>query len=317
MEPKKIAHLLYVPFTGLGLYGGHRGKRWLRNRIKIFKQFVIPSLMAQSKQEFILWVSWRHEDMHDPLVRELDRWLSLNFDSVDGKQRKHFFTYTGVCFWDDKYPDDVARDRLVSAIHGALGAILNNIGEADEVLMTIQPSDDVYGRYMVENVQMYLALHPDVQVYGYQKGYVMDYVNRRIAEWNPKTTPPFYTIRFPREIFADPNKHLRYTGPYKSHEYVKDYLKAFYDPEVRGFVVGTHGENISTIFNHPYTGHEFLGDNIERILDMFALAGVPKLSIRTSLRRALMKRLPAGWQRKLRYWVGQRFYAKIYDWIRS
>ena len=182
--------------------------------------------------------------------------------------------------------------------------------------MTIQPSDDVYHSGMVEEVQSFFREEKDVHVFGYRKGYVMDYVNRRLAEWNPKTTPPFYTIRFPRETFMDPLKHVDYTGPYKSHEYVKDFLRSEY-VEHRGFLVGTHGENISTIFNHPYAGHEFLGDNVDRTLSAFGLQGVPNLKIRTSLRKAFMRSLPHGWQRKLRYWLGERFYAHVYNWFRS
>ena len=100
----KITHFLYCPFTGLGLYGGHRGNRWLRNRIKIFKQFVVPSLLAQTNQNFVIWISWRFEDRGDPLVRELYEWLSLRFMMPDMKSRV-VFTYAGVCFWDDKYSD--------------------------------------------------------------------------------------------------------------------------------------------------------------------------------------------------------------------
>ena len=107
MEPKKITHFLYVPFSGLGLYGGYRGKRWLQNRIQVFKQFVVPSLLAQTSKNFSLWISWRHEDRYNPLVRELKEWLVLHLNYFPV-----IFTYSGVCFWDDKYPDDIARTRL-------------------------------------------------------------------------------------------------------------------------------------------------------------------------------------------------------------
>ena len=59
-------HLIYCPFTGLGLYGGFRGNRWLQNRIQIFKQFVIPSLKAQTNKDFTLWISWRPEEKNNP-----------------------------------------------------------------------------------------------------------------------------------------------------------------------------------------------------------------------------------------------------------
>ena len=298
-----------MPFTGLGLYGGHRGNRWLRNRIKIFKQFVVPSLLAQTNQNFVIWISWRHEDRGDSRIQELHQYLLNRFPRV-------VFTYAGVCFWDDKFSDEDAYTRLVESVHGSMGELINEIGESKEVLMTIQPSDDCYDCRMVEETQEFFRERPSVHVYGYARGYVMDYINQRLAEWNPNTTPPFYTIRFPRETFVDPLKHLQYTGPYKSHEYVKDYLPAVYR-EVRGFLVGTHGENISTIFNHPFTGHEYLGDNIGRILRDFGLGSVAPLKVNMGFRRAIMRRLPYGWQRKLRYWFGERMFARFYNWIRS
>lgn len=303
---------MYVPFTGLGLYNGHRGARWLRSRIQIFKQFVVPSLQAQTSQEFIIWVSWRHEDRHDWVIQDLERHLK----SIFGEHRV-VFTYGGVCFWDDKYPDAEAHERLISAVHDSMGELLNVMGEADTVLMTIQPSDDCYHSDVVEEVQRFFASDVKTQVFGYRQGYVMDYVNRRIAEWNPKTTPPFYTIRFPRETFADPLKHLKHTGPYKSHEYVKDFLPATYTPK-RGFIVGTHGANISTVFDHPYAGHEFLGDNVEGILERFGLRGVFPLKVSWSLRSWAFHKLPYRAKRKLRYWSERSVvFSWLYNWIRN
>lgn len=304
----KTTHILYTPFTGLGLYGGHRGNRWLKNRIKIFKQFVVPSLESQTDKDFILWISWRYEDKGDKNIIELENYLK-------SKGFKVVFTYSGVCFWDDKYDDETARKRLIESIHGSMGEIINAIGECKNVLMTIQPSDDCYRSTAVEEIKKQLS-DKKLQVFGYKKGYVMDYVNRRLCEWNPKTTPPFYTIKFPRDVFIDPLKHIEYTGPYKSHEYVKDYLKAIYI-EDRGFLVGTHGENISTIFKHPYAGHEFLGSNIDNILVDFGLKDVSSLKIKISLRKLFMRKLPHWWHKKIRYWFGERFYQHIYNWLRS
>ncbi len=298
-----------VPFTGLGLYNGFRGNRWLRNRIKIFKQFVVPSLLNQINRDFVLWVCWRYEEKSNPQVIELQAYLdSLGFKTV--------FTYAGIPFWDDKYPDEEANTRLIDTIHGSMSSLLNVMGEADTILMTIQPSDDCYITDMVQETQDFFKANDEVKVYGYQKGYVMDYTTKKLAEWNPKTTPPFYTISFPREIFADPLRHVKYTGPYKSHEYVKDFLPALYR-EKRGMVVGTHGENISTIFNHPYAGQQFENGERDAILHNFGLDTIPPLKLKISIRKVLMRHLPHSWQRKLRYWFGEKFYARFYKFIRN
>lgn len=300
----KTAHLLYCPMTGLGLYGGHRGRRWLKNRIKIFKQFVWPSLLAQSNQDFVLWMSARHEDRQDPVMNEFFGWLATNAPF------KTVFSFSGVCFWDDKYPDEEAHNRVIGALHGAVPEILNVIGDADYILMTIQPSDDCYYRDMVAQVQNTFAQDNALQAVTYRKGYVADYKTLKVAEWNPKTNPPFYTIRFAREVFIDPRKHLEYAG-IKSHEYVEAMnLHRF---EERGFLVGTHGENISTIFNHPFRG----ADVPKEILLDFGLANVEPLKMPFSFRKWFMRQLPYGWRRKIRYYLGERFAAKIYDFLRS
>lgn len=304
----KVTHFLYVPFTGLGLYNGHRGKRWLRNRIQIFKQFVVPSLLEQTNQNFIIWVSWRYEDKRDADILNLKSYLIERF----GLNRV-VFTYAGVCFWDDKYPDNVAYERLISAVHGSMGDLQNIMGEADTVLMTIQPSDDVYHLDSVDLIQKVFEVQNDVQVFGFSKGYVMDYTTLKLAEWNPATTPPFYTIKFPRKVFADPLQHLKYTGPYKSHEYVKDYLKAIYSDH-RYFVVGTHGENISTVFDHPYAGAE---EPIGRLVD-FGLGTVKPLALPYSLRKRIFNKFPYQVKRKLRYWAEKNLLASaIYKFMRS
>lgn len=309
MEQKDLVHFMYMPLTGLGLYGGYRGDRWLKNRIHIFKQFVLPSLLNQTNKHFVLWVSLRYEERSSFIIQEFKEFL-------EGTGLKVVFTYDGVCFWDDKYPDEVARERLITAIHASIPELINVMGDAKHVLMTIQPSDDCYYDQAVQEIQSTFWKVPDLQVFGYQYGFVMDYATKEIRTWNPTTTPPFYTIKFPREIFIDPLKHVNYTGPYKSHEYVKDYLKAFYKP-YRGFLVGTHGENISTVFNHPFARPL---DNLASptfVMRIFGIEKVEPLKLKISWRKSLMRRLPHGWQKKIRYIFGERGYAKFYAWIRS
>lgn len=304
---KKVAHVLYVPLLGLGLYGGHRGSRWLRNRIHIFNQFVLPSLLNQTNKDFILWVSVRWEDRHDSIIKKFK--TDLEFFAINNF--KVVFTYSGICFWDDKYPDEEARIRLVEAVHGAIPEIANVIGEAEFILMTIQPSDDCYYSVMVEEMQRLFEANPKIQAATYKRGYVMDYANFNLAEWNPTTNPPFYTIKFPREIFMNPTKHVEYAG-IKSHEYLPEKLITAHT-DTRAFLVGTHGENISTIFNHP-----FKGDSVSlSVLREFGLEGVERLKLPVSLRKRFMRALPHGWQRKLRYWLGERTYARFYAFIRS
>lgn len=244
---KNITHFMYVPFTGLGLHGGFRGDTWLLSRIKVFKEYVIPSLMAQSNQNFIIWISFRPEEEENPIVTE----LAESMTALRGI--RFIMTFHGVCFWDDKYSDEEASRRLYGSLEGSLKELQEAVGESDSVLMTIQPSDDMYLSDMVDMTQRFFKqIHPH-NAYTYVQGYIMDYGSREIAEYNPTTHPPFYTLKFSRDVFLDPHLHMLHTGPYHSHEYVGDYVTMATNFD-RGFIVGTHGENISTTYNHPYRG---------------------------------------------------------------
>lgn len=307
---------MYCPFTGLGLYNGFRGNRWLRNRIKIFKQFVIPSLQAQTCQDFILWMSWRREERNNPIVKEFVEYLKST--SI-----KNFHTFNGLCFYDDKHPDEEAKERLVNSIHTSMGEVLNNIGECDYILMTIQPSDDLYHKNAVAEIQRILST-TKLQAIGFTKGFMCNYLTKETAEYNPTTNPPFYTIKFPREVFENPQLHCQYTslkmdvGKYKigtpcpSHEYVGNCLK-YGKMEVRGFLVGCHGYNVSTVFNHPFKGKTVN----QEVLKDFGIYDTPLLKIRFSLRKRLLRMLPFHIQKKIRYWIGERFFNYLYNFLRN
>lgn len=307
--------LVMVPFTGLGMYGGFRGNRWLRNRIKIFEHFVIPSLLNQTDRDFTLWVAWRPEERSNQYVRALlTRLQSIpNFKVV--------FTYSGVPLFDDKYPDEEARDRLFFTIKG-FPELMDAVPDCEEIYMLIQPSDDVYHKDTIHSVKQTFE-RTDAQATVFTSGYICNYQTLEVAEYNPTTLPPFAAIRFKRETFFDPGKHINYLAlkkdsgkykkgiPYPSHEYLADCLRVGLFP-VRGFLVGTHGENISTYFNHP-----FKGAKVEHVLDDFGIADVKPLVLPMSYRKWVLRQLPHQWQRKLRYWVGELVFNRFYNFLRN
>jgi len=314
MEQKKIAHLIQVPFTGLGLYNGFRGNRWLRNRIQIFKQFVIPSLKTQTDQDFILWIAWRREERFNKQVQEFKKYLENKFQKV-------VFTFSGCPIYDDKYSDLQAYKRLVEALHGSMGELINIMGEADIVLLTLQPSDDLYSKDVFKGIKA-IFKETDYEAFGFEKGYIMNYKTLEVSDYNPTTNPPFYTIKFDKKIFIEPLKHIQYIslkkdiGKYKagtpipSHEYVKDCLK-YGTIRDRSFIVGCHGENISTFYDHPFKGEQHLGTR--EILNNFGLENAEALKLKFSLRKWILRKLPHKARRKLRYWWGE----KIYNFLRA
>jgi hypothetical protein len=298
-----FTHFLYCPFTGLGLYNGFRGNQWLKNRILIFKQFVVPSLLAQINKNFVLWVSWRPQERINSQVHELKLYL-------DAIGIKNIFTYGGICFWDDKYKDEVARERLIMSLHNSINDLILDL-QGDWILMTIQPSDDIYRKEMVDEIQKTFIVNQDAQAIGYSKGYIINYQTKEVAEYNPLTNPPFFTIKFPKPVFIDPLKHLEYTGPYKSHEYIGNHLK-YYITDERGFMVGCHSDNISTFFNHPFKGKIIESQEEDKVLDSFGILDASVLKVKVNIRKKILNKLSYKIRRKLRYWFGELFYNKLH-----
>lgn len=306
----KTKTLGYVPFTGLGLYGGFRGNRWLRNRIKIFKQFVIPALENQADKDFVLWVGWRPEERDNSHVIELATWLESNTDL------EYVFTFGGLCFWDDKYEDGVAMNRLSTALHKTLPSLIDATEGCEFIDMVLVPSDDLYHKNAFASFKHAFNSDKAIGAVTFEHGYICNYHTKEVLEYNPNTNPPFFAIRFPREIFFDPAKHVAYTGPYKSHEYIGNALKLA-KLDGRGFMVGTHGENISTHFNHPFGGRRIDGQEYIQLLKDFGIHETPKLSIPWSFRKWFMRQLPHNWRRKVRYIFGEKLYEPFYKWMRN
>jgi hypothetical protein len=303
----EVTHLLYTPFTGLGLYNGFRGNRWLKNRIKVFKRYVVPSLQNQTDQDFVHWVSWRPEEKNNPHVRELEEYMKT-------VGYPYIFTYSGLCFYDDKYPEAEAMSRLALNLHRTSWELVDIL--KDTVLMTIQPSDDLYNKDTVKTMKNVL-LNTDFQAAGYTKGYVANYLTMEVKEYNPETNPPFFTIKFNKDAFINPQGHMKHTGPYVSHEYVPQHLKYLSIPE-RGFLVGTHMDNVSTVFDHPYAGETVPN----ALLEQFGISGTEPIKREFSLRRVLFHRLPYRVKRKLRYWAEKNWilrppFAFLYNFLRA
>lgn len=282
----KITHFLYCPFTGLGLRNGYRGDQWLKNRIKVFNSFTLPSILNQTNRNFVLWVSWRPQERSNPIVQDFYQGLQGIRDLVT------VFTYGGLCFWDDKYGDDIASGLLKDHLRATLPELEPYCSDAEYVYMTIQPSDDMYLSDSVDQIQK--SLYRWKGAVGWEKGYIMSTATKEIAEYNPNTLPPFATIMFPKDQFLNPAYHYAYTGPYKSHEYVKGTM-TFTPLSGRGFVVGTHGENISTTFTHRFKGRTLGQDEAESVMiktgTLFSKPVIINRPVRL-LARHVLNRLP-------------------------
>lgn len=231
--------IFMVPFTGLGLHDGYRGDKWLERRIKIFKEYTLQALLNQKSLNYVLWMCFRPQEKANPQVKELEKHLNKL------RGLTPVFTYYGIPFWDDKLSDNEAERKLKFCLRNSLPELKSHVQDFEWIYLMIQPSDDMYLSHVVGDLR---NEEPQVGTYGYKQGYIMNYHTKEIAEYNPDTNPPFYAICFDKETFLDPDKHFDYVGRCKSHEFIGDFIPIKYFGS-RGFVVGTHGENISTTWD--------------------------------------------------------------------
>ncbi len=217
----KYKHFALVPFTGLGLHNGYRGDAWLKNRIEIFKCFTLQSILNQTDKDFVVWVCWRAEEKENLIVQDFITYLS----SWYGYSFVH--TFHGIPFWDDKYDDKTAGKRLMDTLKGSLPELKDIVGDSERVLLTIQPSDDMYISTAMAQVKEALKGEKTNRSAGWKEGYIMNYRTKEIAKYSTEgwktdhistykteTIPPFFTILFSREEFLDPEKHYKHISKY-------------------------------------------------------------------------------------------------------
>jgi len=253
---KNTIHLIMVPFTGLGEFGGYRGDSWFQHRIILFKQFTLNGLLHQTDKNFTLWCAFREEERVNPICQELYTHLKkvCSFPVV--------FTYGGIPFWDDKFKEDNLLERLKII----LPQLKETIGDKKWVYETSQPSDDTFH---IDTVKEINKQEPALKrSFLHRNGYVYDVNNKRLAEWRPATNPPFYTIVYPSDIFLDADKRFEYCKAYRSHESAET---AFESVKLADgmYCVGVHKGNISTSWWHPFRCKEI--KEAKKILKGFAI----------------------------------------------
>jgi hypothetical protein len=214
------------------------------------------------------------------------------------------FTYGGLCFEDDKYDRPESLNRLRTNLTRTLPYLQTVVSQEDTILMTIQPSDDMYMSYAIHDIQEKAKDFKNKPMsIGYREGYIMNYLTLELAEYarhdwradetssyTTNTIPPFFTVVFPRSIFLDPEAHMKWTGPYRSHEYIGDHTLYNTLPGA-GFVVGTHGENVSTTWNHRYKGRILEGDEKEKVLIQSGLYKVEPLKLQVDKKRQVENKI--------------------------
>lgn len=290
-----FAHLVYVPFTGVGVGNASRQPNWYAERIEIFKNFTLKSLQNQTNQNFILWLSFRPEEETNPLTAELA-------DYLKAQDVNYVLTFDGLMYWDDKFTSGVynrlkncarivrscwrnrawsnlwsstkelwegKNETLPTRLHASLSLLSRYFSQTNWIYLTRLDSDDMLEQSVIEQIQIHPQFPGAIVM---EKGYIYNKDTQELAEYSPKTNPPFHTILFPSPIFFTPYEHMKYMAGFKSHE---DIPKVFEISSLGNgnYCVLTHNpkNHISTTFDHPYRGQTITEPMRHLLLKSFGL----------------------------------------------
>lgn len=280
MTKETFLHIIYIPFVGVGLGSAQRrNPNWLADRIQIFKDYTLKSLLNQEERNFILWASFTQSEKYDKKVGELANYLKAN-------KVAYIFTFDGLMYWDDKFNTDpisrlknfarIVRDcwrngnmrdfwpslrevfnnrnkTLVERLGNSLRPFKDNFATGvNWFYVTRIDSDDMFHKSVVKEIQKLPAFEG---AYVMKKGYIHNRHSGLIAEYLPKTNPPFHTIIFRAETFLNPAEHFAYFKDFRSHEDITRVFRSYLLPDFR-YCVLTHNplNHISTGWNHPFRG---------------------------------------------------------------
>jgi hypothetical protein len=238
-----MTQFIYIPFTGLGFYNGFRGETWYQNRIQIFKDYTLKSLINQSNKDFIAWLSFRPEEKYNILTNKIK-------DALEKSGLNYVMTFNGVMFHDDR---GVEHNIDLKERIGDSMDTLKPFVKGDWVYETLLGSDDMFAKDVVKEIQQQEPAKNKVLYF--QKGYIYNTSTNELCEWNRPDAAAKYTIIYPSDIFLDEDKHYNYIKGLTSHERVFEIFKGEKLTD-RQYCATVNGYNISTIWNHPYRGKE-------------------------------------------------------------
>lgn len=280
------AHLIYIPFSGVGVGGGFKSQRWFEHRAEIFKNYTLKSLANQSNKNFMLWCSFRPEEEFNPVTNEIAQ-------AIEQTGLRYVFTFNGLMYWDDKFTHQNLKTKfrnflkmlwdgyhekdmkplsqiwkyaweeknktLLERLACSIEVLREEMGHGsyEWVYMTRIDSDDMFHKDAVDLIQSAEPAYRKALTMG--NGYMYNTITGQLGEWLPPTNPPFHTIVFPGNVFFSPIMHMAYYGDFRSHE---DIPRVF-DAEMldmNKYCVTAHGkDHISTAWDVPLPKRVYQG----------------------------------------------------------
>ena len=239
-----VKHVFQIPFTGKTPKGDSMTQEWFDKRASIFEKYTLPSLKKQGTG-FYVWVTFRPEDATNPTTEKV---LGLL------KGMKVIATFNGTMFTEDRavWHNTDLGERLEKS----LPSVELFLGRTDFIYETNLDSDDTihkdFSKYILSEPPRFKG------AFFCKNGYAYN-TSDRLAEWNNPVSNQNYTIMFPALIYFDAEARLKYLDGFKSHEEIPEKFDAQEMPD-NSYCTVIHGDNISTIWTHPFRGQEIYSE---------------------------------------------------------
>ena len=234
-----IKSILICPFTGKRTESGWKGQEWYDHRADIFIRYTLSSLKQQTDKNFFLWLFFRPEEKTNPTTKKI-------LEALDNSHIDYRATFHGINFTDDKVPQ---RNKDLPE---RLDKMLREIPKYECVIYeTMLDSDDTLHKDFVKNIKEIPAEYKGAIIL--KEGYIYS-TKDRLARWVNPISNQNYTIIFPKDIYYDSEKRLKYLDGLKTHEEVPEKFKSV---ELKDMYCSiTHGQNMSTEWGHPFMKEE-------------------------------------------------------------
>lgn len=245
MPRQKVKHIFQTPFTGKTPHGdGFTSQEWYEKRAKLFEKYTLPSLVQQTRKDFLWWLTFRREELDNPITQKIDKLLRES-------NLAYLMTFNGTMFTEDRalWHNKDLKERLEATLSDVEGSI----DESEYIYETNLDSDDMVHKRFSETVQG--KQFKDKGALYMTKGFAYN-TQERVADWNNPKSNQNYTIMFPSKIYFDAQKRLEYLNGFKSHEEVPEKFNAEQLPDGMYCTV-IHGDNISTVWQHPFREKEY------------------------------------------------------------
>lgn len=270
MTNPNVHQLLLTRFNirtaGVG-YTEERSPQWLEERFELFEQYCLPSIAAQTHEDFD-WVIFCDEET---APHDLDRLRAL-----DPRIRIALYVYkykgTNPRLAAPRRPEERAKDGAGKelAVLSTLQVYPHVRDDADVIVATRLDNDDALSRHALkrvrDHVDRFLATGHDRWLYNPMLGYKLHHQTQRVFPAS-KHNSAFLTM------FERVSAEGRARGPYAgNHSLLHEQYPTYQDEGARLWLMVVHGGNVLNAIGIRDTEipKEALGDDFAISLELGA-----------------------------------------------